>query len=72
MMEEYQYCIDFVAGQSYQKVKDYKSFLEDLGYQVFYKNGLLAIPFLIPALLYYYQVIHYSKKSGTEENRMEI
>lgn len=35
---KYQYCIDFVAGQSYQKVKEYKKFLEDLGYQVFYKN----------------------------------
>ncbi|NLK27869.1 MAG: DUF2812 domain-containing protein [Clostridiales bacterium] len=35
---EYQYCIDFVAGQSDQKVKDYKAFLEELGYQVFYKN----------------------------------
>lgn len=35
---EYQYCIDFVAGKSFHKVKDYKAFLEELGYKVFYKN----------------------------------
>ncbi|NLP33676.1 MAG: DUF2812 domain-containing protein [Clostridiales bacterium] len=38
---EYQYCIDFVAGQPYKNVKDYKGFLEELGYKVFYKNANL-------------------------------
>lgn len=36
--DAYQYAVIFVAQLSYTKEKDYKHFLEDLGYQVFYKN----------------------------------
>lgn len=35
---EYQYAIEFVAQESYKSVKEYRSFLEELGYKVFYKN----------------------------------
>lgn len=36
--DSYQYVVIFVAQLSYTKENDYKRFLEDLGYQVFYKN----------------------------------
>ncbi len=35
---EYQYVVDFVADKNYKDSLDYKSFLEDVGYKVFYKN----------------------------------
>lgn len=35
---EYRYCVEFVADQSYRKEKEYRQFLEELGYTVFYKN----------------------------------
>jgi len=35
---EYQYCVDFIGGKSKEHAEDYKRFLEDLGYRVFYKN----------------------------------
>jgi hypothetical protein len=35
---EYQYCIEFVGEKSYAKQKDYKGFLEGLGYRVLRKN----------------------------------
>ncbi len=39
--DQYQYCIEFVAHQSYKKIKEYRSFLENMGYTVFYKNAQL-------------------------------
>ncbi len=36
--DEYQYCVEFVGEKSYSKHKDYKKFLEGLGYHVFTKN----------------------------------
>ncbi len=36
--DQYQYCIEFVAHKSYKNEKEYRSFLEDMGYTVFYKN----------------------------------
>lgn len=35
---EYQYCIEFIAEKSQQSAEQYKQFLEDMGYRVFYKN----------------------------------
>lgn len=35
---EYEYVIEFVAHRSYKNAKEYKNFLEELGYTVFYKN----------------------------------
>lgn len=35
---EYQYAIEFVAQESYKSVKEYRSFLEELGYKVFYSK----------------------------------
>ena len=35
---EYQYAIEFVAQQSFKSEKEYRTFLEALGYKVFYKN----------------------------------
>ncbi|WFA09363.1 DUF2812 domain-containing protein [Tissierella sp. Yu-01] len=35
---EYQYAIEFVAQQSFKSEKEYRTFLEELGYKVFYKN----------------------------------
>jgi len=39
--DEYQYSIEFVAHKSYKSEKEYKAFLEGLGYKVFYKNANL-------------------------------
>ena len=36
-----QYAVEFVAHQSYQKEKEYRAFLEEIGYRVFYKNANL-------------------------------
>jgi hypothetical protein len=41
MPEEYQYAVEFVAHKSYDKGKDYKCFLEEIGYKVYYKNANL-------------------------------
>lgn len=38
---EYQYAIEFVAQQSFKKEREYRAFLEELGYKVFYKNANL-------------------------------
>lgn len=38
---EYQYAVEFVAQQSYKDEKEYRHFLEELGYKVFYKNANL-------------------------------
>lgn len=35
---EYEYRVEFVAHQSYDSSRDYRDFLEELGYRVFYKN----------------------------------
>lgn len=35
---EYEYAVEFVADKSYSKSKDYKSFLETMGYKTFYKS----------------------------------
>lgn len=35
---EYEYCVEFIGGKSKQSAEDYKNFLRDIGYQVFYKN----------------------------------
>lgn len=35
---EYQYCVEFIGGKSRSRAEDYKQFLEDMGYRVFYKN----------------------------------
>ena len=35
---EYQYCVEFVGDKSYAKQKDYKGFLERMGYRVLRKN----------------------------------
>lgn len=35
---EYEYRVEFAAHMAYKKSKDYRAFLEELGYEVFYKN----------------------------------
>ncbi len=35
---EYEYAVEFVADKSFKNSKDYKSFLENMGYRTFYKN----------------------------------
>lgn len=35
---EVQYCVEFIAEKTHSNSEDYCSFLEDLGYSVFYKN----------------------------------
>lgn len=35
---QFQYCIEFVGDKSREHSQDYRTFLEDLGYKVFYKN----------------------------------
>lgn len=35
---EYEYRVEFVAQMDYEKSRDYKAFLKELGYEVFYKN----------------------------------
>ncbi len=32
------YCVDFIGQKSKESARDYRDFLEDLGYQIFYKN----------------------------------
>ena len=34
----YRYAVEYVGDRSYDDEKDYKEFLEDMGYRVFYKN----------------------------------
>lgn len=36
--DEYQYCMEFIADKSYKSGKEYRTFLESIGYKVFYKN----------------------------------
>lgn len=36
--EQYQYCIEFIAQKSKKDAEDYRTFLEDMGYNVFFKN----------------------------------
>lgn len=38
---EYQYAVEFVAHQSFKSEKEYRAFLEELGYKVLYKNANL-------------------------------
>lgn len=35
---EYQYAVEFLAQQSFKSAKEYRTFLEEFGYKVFYKN----------------------------------
>lgn len=35
---EYQYCVEFIGEKSNRSASDYKQFLEEIGYTVFYKN----------------------------------
>lgn len=35
---EYQYAVDFVADKGYKDSRDYRAFLESMGYRTFYKN----------------------------------
>lgn len=39
--DEYQYCVEFLANKSYQSGKEYRTFLESIGYTIFYKNANL-------------------------------
>lgn len=40
--DQYQYCIEFAAHKSYKSEQDYRAFLEEMGYTVFYKNANLS------------------------------
>lgn len=40
---EYEYAAEFVADKSHAKAKDYKAFLESVGYRTFYKNIAVGI-----------------------------
>ena len=35
---QYQYFIEFIAHKSKENAEDYRTFLEDMGYNVFFKN----------------------------------
>lgn len=35
---KYEYCVEYIGGMTSRKAEEYKEFLEDLGYCVFYKN----------------------------------
>jgi len=35
---KYRYCVEFIGEKSKESAEDYKHFLEDMGYVVFYKN----------------------------------
>lgn len=35
---EVQYCVEFIGEKSHKNAEDYRCFLEELGYKVFYKN----------------------------------
>ena len=34
----YEYCVEYIGEKTHQNAEEYKRFLEDMGYQVFYKN----------------------------------
>lgn len=36
--EQKQYCVEFIGQKSKGSAEEYKNFLEDMGYKVFYKN----------------------------------
>lgn len=36
--DQYQYIVEYVGHKSWQGAEDYKAFLEDMGYKVFFKN----------------------------------
>lgn len=38
---QFQYCVDFIGHKSRANAEDYRNFLQDLGYRVFYKNANL-------------------------------
>ncbi len=40
--DEYRYCVEFIAEMPRPKAEDYRTFLEDMGYTVFYKNANLS------------------------------
>lgn len=40
---EYEYAVEFVAEKSYSSSKDYKEFLDSIGYKTFYKNVNVGI-----------------------------
>ena len=42
---EYEYAVEFVADKSYTKAREYKAFLESMGYKTFYKNIIVGIYF---------------------------
>jgi len=42
---EYEYAVDFVADKSYAKSRDYRAFLESMGYRTFYKNVYVGLFF---------------------------
>ncbi len=44
--DEYQYCVEFVANKSYKSGKEYRTFLESIGYKIFYKNANLNFSIL--------------------------
>lgn len=35
---KYEYAVEYIGGMAYRKAEEYREFLEDLGYCVFYKN----------------------------------
>lgn len=43
--KQYQYCVDFVAEKSDAQLKQYQTFLQDMGYRVFSKNLNLSWSF---------------------------
>ncbi len=36
--DEFVYCVEYIGDKSRENAEDYRMFLEDLGYRVFYKN----------------------------------
>ncbi len=36
--DEFVYCVEYIGNKSRENAEDYRMFLEDLGYRVFYKN----------------------------------
>ena len=36
------YCVEFIAHRSKDEAEDYRDFLEDMGYRVFFKNSNLS------------------------------
>ena len=43
---EYEYAVEFVADKSHAKSRDYKAFLESMGYKTFYKNVNVPMVFI--------------------------